>query len=284
MERFTGDTVEMTKKLTILSLGAGVQSTCLALMAAKGEVTPMPDYAIFADTGAEPRHVYDHLEWLEEQLPFPVLTVQHGNLWKDTIKSAKEGTRVANAPFYTKAKDGSRGILKRTCTLEYKITPIQRKIRQLLGFKKGQRVKDAHVEQWIGISYDEMTRMKESPDKWVTHRWPLVEKEMRRGQCLEWLKTNGYPEAPRSACTFCPYHKNDYWRYLKNEWPDDFEEACEFDEKIRGGINKASAKDFQAEELYLHSDLIPLRKVDVRNDIDKGQLTFLDECDGVCML
>ena len=95
---------------------------------------------------------------------------------------------------------------------------------------------------------------------------------------MEWLKTNGYPEAPRSACTFCPYHKNDYWRCLKNEWPDDFEEACEFDEKIRGGIRGTT------DELYLHSDLIPLREVDVRNDIDKGQLTFLDECDGVCML
>ncbi len=47
------------KEITVLSLGAGVQSTCMALMAAKGEITPMPDYAIFADT-AEPRHVYEH--------------------------------------------------------------------------------------------------------------------------------------------------------------------------------------------------------------------------------
>ena len=51
------------KELTILSLGAGVQSTCLALMAAKGEVTPMPDAAIFADTH-EPKEVYEHLDWL----------------------------------------------------------------------------------------------------------------------------------------------------------------------------------------------------------------------------
>ena len=35
----------------VLSLGAGVQSSTLALMAAKGEVTPMPDVAVFADTG-----------------------------------------------------------------------------------------------------------------------------------------------------------------------------------------------------------------------------------------
>ena len=39
--------------LNIISLGAGVQSTTMALMAARGEIGPMPDHAIFADTGAD---------------------------------------------------------------------------------------------------------------------------------------------------------------------------------------------------------------------------------------
>ncbi len=51
-------------RLRVLSLGAGVQSTTLALMAAHGVVGPMPDCAIFADTGWEPKAVYDHLAWL----------------------------------------------------------------------------------------------------------------------------------------------------------------------------------------------------------------------------
>jgi 3'-phosphoadenosine 5'-phosphosulfate sulfotransferase (PAPS reductase)/FAD synthetase len=49
-------------QLRVLSLGAGVQSTTLALMAAHGEIEP-PHCAIFADTGWEPRAVYDHLDW-----------------------------------------------------------------------------------------------------------------------------------------------------------------------------------------------------------------------------
>jgi len=272
------------KELTILSLGAGVQSTCLALMAAKGEVTPAPDYCIFADTKAEPHHVLSHLEWLEEELPFPVITVDNGHIWKDVLKSAKDGDRVANPPFYTKSHEGEKGILKRGCTIEYKVKPIQRKMRELLGFKKGQRIKDAHVEQWIGISFDERTRMKMNLDKWVTNRWPLIEKEMTRADCYRWMEGNGYPKPPRSACTFCPYHNNDYWRYLKNDWPQEFEEACEFDELIRDGINRASAKDFRSEGLYLHSDLVPLREVDLSTDVDRGQMSFLDECDSVCML
>jgi hypothetical protein len=42
-------------RLRALSLGAGVQSTALALMAAHGKVGPLPDCAIFAGTGWEPR-------------------------------------------------------------------------------------------------------------------------------------------------------------------------------------------------------------------------------------
>ena len=61
----------------MLSLGPGVQSTALALMAAHGEIGSMPDCAIFADTGWEPRAVHEHLAWLRSPgvLPFPVHVV-----------------------------------------------------------------------------------------------------------------------------------------------------------------------------------------------------------------
>ena len=75
-------------KLTILSLGAGVQSSVMALMAAKCEISPMPDAAIFADTQAEPQGVYDWLDWLETQLPFPIIKVTAGDLRQDCLDSA----------------------------------------------------------------------------------------------------------------------------------------------------------------------------------------------------
>ena len=71
----------------IISLGAGVQSSTMALMAAKGEITPMPDCAIFADTGWEPVRVYEWLDWLETQLPFPLYRVSKGNLREDIVNS-----------------------------------------------------------------------------------------------------------------------------------------------------------------------------------------------------
>ena len=53
--------------LLSLSLGAGVQSSCLALMAEKGE-TEKPNFAVFADTGDESEATYQWLDWLESQL------------------------------------------------------------------------------------------------------------------------------------------------------------------------------------------------------------------------
>ena len=49
--------------MRILSLGAGVQSSTLALMIERGDL-PMVDAAIFADTKGEPKEVYDRLDWL----------------------------------------------------------------------------------------------------------------------------------------------------------------------------------------------------------------------------
>ena len=67
--------------LRVLSLGAGVQSTVMALMTMTGEIKDKPDCAIFSDTGAEPKNVYEHLEWLTKQLDYPVYIVSKGNLF-----------------------------------------------------------------------------------------------------------------------------------------------------------------------------------------------------------
>ena len=126
----------------VISLGAGVQSTTMALMAARGEIEPMPDCAIFADTGAEPKAVYEHLDWLRSPgvLPFPVEVVQFSDLADDIRKTAAGVKPVAGRangylapPFFTVNADGSHGMLRRECTSNYKIKPIQRRIKELLG-------------------------------------------------------------------------------------------------------------------------------------------------------
>ena len=272
----------MTEPIHLLSLGAGVQSSTMALMAARGEITPMPTAGIFSDTGAEPAKVMEWLDWLEKELPFPIHRVmEKEGLTKQIEKGTAEGSRFVSLPLFTESRGGG-GIMRRQCTNEFKIVPIERKVRELLGLKKGQRGgKDVRVVTWIGISTDEIQRMKESRLSYVEHRWPLIEKRFNRVDCLNWMERNGYPKPPRSACVYCPFHSNHEWRRMKKDDPESWEEALRIDKIIRHGIKGAK------EALYLHPSLAPLEQVDLSTDVDKGQglLALNDmnqECEGMC--
>lgn len=256
--------------LRLLSLGAGVQSTVLSLMAAAGEIGPMPDAAIFSDTQFEPAAVYEHLDWLETQLPFPVYRVSAGNIRADSAAGCNStGQRFAGMPFFL----SGQGMGRRQCTTEYKINPIHQKIRGLVGLEKGQRApKDILVEQWIGFSTDEFTRMAKSRHSWIVNRWPLLENGMSRNDCEQWFADRYDRPLVKSACIACPYRSNDEWRALSDE---DFEAACLFDEAIRSHP-KMDAQQF------VHRDRIPLREVDFSTAADAGQIDWLDACDGMC--
>lgn len=268
----------MTEPIHILSLGAGVQSSALALMAAAGEVTPMPTCAVFADTQAEPESVYTWLDWLETQLPFPVRRVTKGNLTKMalTIRDRKDGTgqwAKSVIPAYIKNPDGSRGILQRQCTYDYKMLPLIKETKRIIG-------RTGNAVQWIGISLDEIHRMKPSRDASIVHRWPLVELGMKRHDCLRWMDANGFPKPPRSACVYCPYHSDGEWRRLRDEEPDAFAQAVAFDLDYRNvKIKTGNTRGLP----YLHNSLVPLGEVDFRTDEDHGQqVMFGNECEGMC--
>ena len=266
-------------ELTVLSLGAGVQSTTMALLAAHGEIEPMPDAAIFADTQAEPQKVYDHLAWLTSPnvLPFPVHIVTKGSLRDSVTQSAAAGSFVS-APFFTTANDDSGGgILRRQCTREYKIDPLNKEMRRLAGYEPRQRIPENTIECWIGISLDEAIRMKNSTKRWIKNRWPLVEKEMSRNDCLLWLDRNGYPQPPKSACTFCPYHSDAMWRELRDNDPDSWADAVEVDAAIRDSTTSGVER-----QVFVHRSLKPLPEVDLTTLEDHGQINWLSECEGMC--
>jgi hypothetical protein len=274
---------------TFLSLGAGVQSSTLALMAAHGEVTPMPDAAIFADTQAEPASVYKWLDWLEGQLPFPVHRVTKGSLEEDQLEirnRKNNGTPYVKGliPAFIQNKDGSTGLMGRACTFDYKVRELTKSARHLARVKRGQ--KEITVTQWIGISWDEIQRIKPSRETWCQHRWPLVELRMGRRDCLKWMESHGYPKPPRSACVFCPFHDDKYWRLLRDTEPQEFERAIRFEKQLQQG----QAQDFTFRGVpFLHPSLVPLDQVDLSTDIERGQLSlwldeqsFGNECEGMC--
>ena len=163
--------------LTVISLGGGVQSTVMALMASRGAFDRVPDCAVFADTHWEPPSIYTHLDWLSKQLGFPIYLVDNGRSLREDVKALTNHSGSQNyvdIPVYLKGRDGEGdGIGRRQCTDNYKIRPIRKKIRDLLGLKPRQRVPSGvTVELWLGISTDEAIRMKTSRDRWITQPLP----------------------------------------------------------------------------------------------------------------
>lgn len=268
----------------IISLGAGVQSSTMALMAAAGEILPMPAAAIFADTQDEPQSVYRWLDWLEKQLPFPVHRVTAGRLSADTLRIRERKDKLGHwcksgIPHFIINSDGTHGHGPRQCTHDFKLVPLARQQRALM---KERGVKK--VVCWIGISLDEAHRMKMARVKYLTNRYPLVELRITRADCLKWMKGHGYPEPPRSACVFCPYHSNAEWQRLKEREPKEFAKAVSFEKAYQAAKAKTvSRKGFVP---YLHSKRIPLDQVDFNGSKSDWQQQNLfgmgQECEGMC--
>lgn len=271
-----------TNKFKVLSLGAGAQSTVLALMAEKGwEGLEKPDLAIFADTQWEPRAVYDHLKWLKNQLSYEVVTVTVGDIKANMLHGVNpDGDKFLDVPVFLVNPDGTKSVAARQCTTHYKIIPIHREIRKRLKVPAGKRVpKDVQVEMWLGISADESIRMKPSRDEWIDNRYPLIEMNMTRAGIYKWFEGR-YPgrRLPRSACVGCPYHDDMEWKWLKENEPKSFKDAVNVDMSLR---SVPAARGSLRGEAYLHKSRVPLGEVDFSQTRDYDDY-MATECEGLC--
>jgi hypothetical protein len=317
--------------LRILSLGAGVQSSALLILAARGDL-PKLDAAIFSDTGWEPAAVYEHLNRLEEEVAkpagIPIYRVSSGNIRADALDPE---ARFATMPMFIKSPcdtcagtgnasgpgrwaeeaadpddvilviegvleeyetvnvwhppydkpcttcngDGfTQGIQRRQCTSEYKLKPIKRQVRELLGYPHPTPLpKGLFVEQWIGISTDERDRaleksgeLKTGDVKYSRNRYPLLELDMSREKCRTLLDSYDFAKTPKSACIGCPFHTNAHWRMIK-ESPADWADAVDFDKRIRKGSARATAQGKPLRgEAFLHRSMVPLPEAPITRD------------------
>ncbi len=248
----------------------------MALMAAAGEITPMPQAAIFADTQAEPRGVYTWLDWLEKKLPFPVIRVTAGDLARVSTTprtSGRSGNRYLpwSVPVFTLNRDGTKGQMLRQCTDKTKLSPLRKAIRQIAE-------KNCAVI-WIGISTDEWLRAKPSKYRDTEHRWPLLEMKISRQRCLEWMKARGFPIPPRSACSFCPYHNDAEWSRLKTDEPEAFASAVQYERDIQAAFTKITRLSSTP---FLHASRKPLTEVDFSKPTHEQVNMFNNECEGMC--
>lgn len=247
----------MAFDLTYLSLGAGVQSTALYLLAEHGLCgIERPDIAIFADTGEEAPWTYETLWKLQERGKIPIVIAQ--------AKVPMLGEDFLHLPAYTEGQ----GQLRRQCTRELKVTSITQTLRNYLKYQPHQRMRHS-IRGYIGISYDENQRWAMSRDKWCVFDYPLLRKKITREECeviistlAPWLGT-----VKKSSCVMCPYHSDKEWREVFRAGLKDYVVA--FDEAVRVGIKKGWQR-----KAYLHRRCVPIADA-IPND---NQTTFGYKC------
>lgn len=209
--------------LKVLSLGWGVQSWTIAAMSALGELPPL-DVAIHSDTTWEHQATYafsaQWRPWLEAR-GVKVVVVN------DVAQAGRVTSDKTDIPAFTVDRIGSFGQLRRQCTSRWKIQPIRRFLRAI---QAGCRIHPTEhrfvaawnwrvplfdylrvcagiepfeqVQQWLGISLDEVIRAKDSDVAYIVNHFPLLEQRMTRAGCIAWLQAHKLPIPPKSSCVF----------------------------------------------------------------------------------
>jgi 3'-phosphoadenosine 5'-phosphosulfate sulfotransferase (PAPS reductase)/FAD synthetase len=196
----------------VLGISGGKDSAALAIYIKENqpEVHEKMEY-FFSDTGAELEEVYDFLNKLEAFLGKEIVRLSSGQDFEHWLK-------VHNG-FLPSPK-------QRWCTREMKIKPFEK------------FVGDDPVVSYIGIRADENREGYISHKDTIKAVFPFVEDDIVREDVFQLLEdTVGIPEyykwRSRSGCYFCFFQRQDEWLGLKNNHPEKFEKAKEFENRIR---------------------------------------------------
>lgn len=185
----------------VVSLGGGVQSTVI-VDRALAEGWPM-QAVVFADTGEEQAHTHAVVRHLEAKCEaagvlFAVVKAHDGQRLTDWYKQS--GT----IPFVT----------RRSCTDHFKIRPVRAWLKAN-GFNP--------VNVALGITTDEIHRMRDSDVKWASNVFPLIDLKMSRDDCHAWLAEHwDGPTVQKSGCIGCPMHGRKGYAALLKDDPAEF--------------------------------------------------------------
>lgn len=271
------------KQIELISYGGGVPSLALIILNIHGKIKTLTgrklDEIIFADTGWELRKTIDQLEIHKEYVKkhgFKIRTVKSKfgklNDWVINKNNERNGRRFVDIPYFTKnEKTGDQVIQRRQCTHQFKIKPIHDFIRNKYG-----RV--SRITQ-LGIHAKEIQRVKDSKFKKDINRYPLVDLNLDRSDCLKIVKNENLPLLPKSGCCGCPYKTTSILkRMATNTTNDDFDRAIEVDESLRNrkdGVNDG----------FLWSEMKPLKILRENPQLNFFDVDNDDGCDsGYCFV
>lgn len=196
----------------VLGISGGKDSAALAIYIKDKypDIHEKVEY-FFTDTSAELPEVYDFLDKLEAYL-------------------GKEITKLGDGVTFDKWLELHD---------EYLPSPQQRWCTRMMKIKPFEAfVKDDPVISYVGIRADENREGYISQKDTIHAVFPFVEDGIVRDDVFQMLEdTVGIPEyykwRSRSGCYFCFFQRQDEWLGLKRNHPNLFEQAKEYEQRIR---------------------------------------------------
>jgi len=163
------------KDLQVWSCGGGRQSGAIAELIRQGRL-PRPDLCVMTNTGRERSSTWPFVDGFIRPKLAEVgleLTIIKKDDWATVDLLSTKG--LVLLPGFTN-QSGSLGKLEPYCSGEWKREVLMRYLRSL-GVES--------ATNWIGISLNEMSRVRRPRVKWLQIRYPLLfDVPMRVNQCV----------------------------------------------------------------------------------------------------
>lgn len=197
-----------------VSSGMGTNSTAMLIGMHERNITP--DIIIFADTGGERPHTYQHIEvvsrWLSG-IGFPPITIV-----KKVDRSGDVLTLEDDCLNNKMLPSVAYGF--KSCSQKYKIQPQDKFMNNWSAAQELWR-SGGKVTKVIGFDADEPQRAeKDYSCKKYDYWHPLIEWGWGRDECVEAIKRAGLPQPGKSSCFFCPNSRQTEIREMSEKYPD----------------------------------------------------------------
>lgn len=234
----------MTTKTEIWSCGGGTQSGAIAVLIGAGKL-PRPDICFMTDTGREKSGTWPFVDGFIRPHLARVraeLVVVKATEFSSIPLFSSTGTILL--PGYTN-QSGNVGKLSAFCSRYWKVDVAERYFRSI-GI--------VTARNWIGISVDEMRRVRKQHRAWLELHYPLIfDIPMRRHQCVDLIRESGWAgPIPHSACKMCPNMRDNEWTDMQRDYPSDFADAVQIEREIR----------LRDPHFWMHPACVPLDQVD----------------------
>lgn len=182
---------------TMVSYGAGTNSTAMLIeMVNRGEQV---DVITFADTGGERAETYRYVDlfsdWLVTKGFPPITRVKKGGRPETLEENCLRMKMLPSVAYGWKS-----------CSMKYKVEPQDAFANNWPPAKEAWAAGEKIIK-CIGFDAGEPQRAKLSEDKKYQWRYPLIEWDMGREECISSIRGAGLPLPGKSSCFFCPNSK-----------------------------------------------------------------------------